>query len=96
MNLVGYHSHTDEKPVSTKLIFTGEGKVIAIHIKAGEQLKEHLTPVPAFLICVTGKAVFENEFGFSKPIYNGETIHIEPNVKHWINATTDSDFVLIK
>jgi quercetin dioxygenase-like cupin family protein len=48
------------------------------------------------LICVTGKAVFENEFGFSKQLYNGETIHIEPNVKHWINATTDSNFVLIK
>jgi quercetin dioxygenase-like cupin family protein len=94
MNLAGYHS--EEKPVSTKLIFSGEGKVIAIHIKAGEQFKEHITTVPAFLICVTGKAVFENEFGFSKQLYNGETIHIEQNVKHWINATTESNFVLIK
>lgn len=94
MNLSGYHS--DQKPVSTKLIFSGEGKVISLHIKAGEQLKEHITPVPAFLICVNGKAVFENEFGFSRQIYNGETIHIEPNVKHWINATTDCDLVLIK
>jgi quercetin dioxygenase-like cupin family protein len=94
MNLAGYHS--DEKPVSSKLIFSGEGKVVALHIKSGEQLKEHVTPVQAFLICVNGKAVFENEFGFSKQLYNGETIHIEPNVKHWINATTDCDLVLIK
>lgn len=94
MNLAGYHS--EEKSVSSKLIFSGEGKVIALHIKSGEQLKEHITPIPAYLICVSGKAVFENEFGFSKQMYNGETIHIEPNVKHWINATTDCDFVLIK
>lgn len=94
MNLAGYHS--EEKAVSSKLIFSGEGKVSALHIKAGEQLKEHITPIPAYLICVTGKAVFENEFGFSKQMYNGETIHIEPNVKHWINAVTDCDFVLIK
>lgn len=94
MNLAGYHS--EEKSVSSKLIFSGEGKVMALHIKSGEQLKEHITPIPAYLICVSGKAVFENEFGFSKQMYNGETIHIEPNVKHWINATTDCDFVLIK
>lgn len=94
MNLSGYHS--EEKGLSTKVIFQGEGKVIAIHIKAGEQLPEHITPVPAFLICVNGKAVFENEFGFSKQIYTGETIQIEPKVKHWIIATTDCDLVLIK
>lgn len=94
MNLSGYHS--EEKAVSSKLIFNGEGKVISLHIKEGEQLKEHVTPVPAFLICVSGKAVFENEFGFSRKIYTGETIQIEPNVKHWINATTDCDLVLIK
>jgi len=94
MNLSGYHSA--DKAVSSKLIFTGEGKVMALHIKKGETLEEHITTVPAFLICVTGKAVFENEFGLSKTLYDGETIHIEPNVKHWVKATVDTDFVLIK
>lgn len=94
MNIAGYHS--EDKKVSSKLIFTGEGKVMALHIKAGEKLAEHITPVPAFLICITGKANFENEFGFHRLLYNGETVHIDPNVKHWITAVTDSEFVLIK
>ncbi len=94
MNLSGYHS--EDKGLSTKVIFQGEGKVTAIHIRADKQLTEHITPVPAFLICANGKAVFENEFGFSKQIYYGETIKTEPKVKHWINATTDCELVLIK
>lgn len=94
MNIAGYHS--EEKKVSSKLIFSGEGKVIALHIKAGEKLEEHITPVPAFLICITGKGNFENEFGFHRMMYNGETVQIEPNVKHWITAATDCDFLLIK
>lgn len=94
MNLTGYHA--TDKAVSSKLVFSGEGKVISIHIKAGEKLAEHITTIPAFLICVTGKALFENEFGFSRKLYDGETIQIEPNVKHWIVAEVDTDFVLIK
>lgn len=94
MNLSGYHSA--EKEVSSKLIFTGEGKVIALRIKAGAKLEEHITTVPAYLVCVSGKATFENEFGFKKRMYDGETIQIEPNVKHWVIAETDSNFLLIK
>lgn len=94
MNLSGYHAA--DKAVSTKLIFSGEGKVIAMRIKAGAKLEEHITPIPAFLVCVTGKALFENEFGFSRKLYDGETIQIEPNVKHWIVAEVDTDFLLIK
>lgn len=94
MNLAGYHS--EEKKVSSKLIFSGEGKVMALHIKEGEKLAEHTTPIPAFLICVTGKANFENEFGFHRVLYNGETVHIDPNVKHWVTALTNCDLILIK
>jgi len=94
MNIAGYHS--EDKKVSSKLVFSGEGKVIALHIKAGEKLAEHITPVPAFLICITGKANFENELGFHRIMYAGETMQIDPNVKHWITASTDCDFLLIK
>jgi quercetin dioxygenase-like cupin family protein len=94
MNLSGYHAA--DKEVSSKLIFTGEGKVMALRIKAGATLTEHVSLVPAYLVCVSGKAHFENEFGFKKTLYDGETIQIEPNVKHWIIADSDSDFLLIK
>ena len=94
MNLNQFHQN--EKEVSTKLMFTGEGEVISLQIQANGQLKEHITTVPALLICIDGLATFENEFGFIRKISSGDFIEIEPNVKHWVNAETTANFVLIK
>lgn len=63
-------------------MFTGEGKVISLHIKKNGILKEQITTVPALLIAIKGTAHFENEFGFSREITTGDFIEIEPNVKH--------------
>jgi quercetin dioxygenase-like cupin family protein len=89
--------HTEDKPLQTKNIFSAtEGKVIAIQLAANATLKEHITTVPAFLICISGEVVFENEKGLSQTIANGDTINIEPNVKHWLIATSNSNLILIK
>lgn len=77
-------------------MFTGEGKVISLHIKKNGMLKEHITPVPALLIAITGTALFENEFGFSREINSGDFIEIEPNVKHWLNGIEECELILIK
>jgi hypothetical protein len=45
--------HQNDKEVSTKLMFKGEGKVISLHLKKDGILKEHITPVPALLIAVS-------------------------------------------
>lgn len=94
MNVLQFHDN--DKEVSSKLIFNGEGKVITLRIKENGLLKEHITPVPAILVAISGNAVFENEFGFQREMNNGDLIEIEPNVKHWVKATTDSTFLLIK
>lgn len=37
-----------------------------MNIKTGGLLKEHITVIPALLICVTGEIVFEDEHGKSE------------------------------
>jgi quercetin dioxygenase-like cupin family protein len=89
--------HTENKAVQTKVLFEStESKVISLQIAAGEQLKEHLTKVPALLVFVSGEAVFHDEKGNSIDLKSGDYVNIEANVKHWIDAKEDSNFILIK
>ena len=89
--------HTADKNVSAVPIFkTDNGTTIAIRIKQGEQLKEHITKVPTLLVCLNGKAVFENEKGLKEHLSDGDYLEIEPMVKHLINAIDESNFLLIK
>lgn len=62
MNLINLHS--SDKPVQTQVLFEPtENKVIALQIAKNEQLKEHVTKVPALLVCINGDATFSNEKG---------------------------------
>ena len=89
--------HQDNKAISTASLFKkAEGIVTSIQILADEQLKEHITKVPALLICLTGEAIFENENGINLTMTTGDYVNIEPNIKHWINAKSTSNLVLIK
>ena len=89
--------HNQDKPVSTISIFKGaEGNATAIQILKGQQLKEHLTKVPALLICIEGEVVFENEKGIKETLLSGDYVHIEPLVKHWLDAKTEGHLILLK
>ncbi len=89
--------HTEEKPVSAKKVFSiTDGNVTAIKITAGGVLKEHITTVPALLICINGNAVFKNENGVTDNLSSGDMVNIEPNVKHWVEGIQDTQFLLIK
>ena len=88
---------TDDKPIQSKKIFsTTEGNVNSLRILAGNQLKEHITKVPALLVCVTGEVIFNTEKGEINHLKSGDYVHIEPMVKHWIDAQQDSYLFLIK
>ena len=90
-------SHQDSKAISTALLFkSAEGMVTSIQILAGEQLKEHITKVPALLFCLAGEAVFENEKGNKITMTAGDYVNIEPHTRHWINAKSTSNLILIK
>jgi quercetin dioxygenase-like cupin family protein len=89
--------HVNEKGVSAISLFNSErGKATALQILEGEILKEHISPIPALLICVTGKVVFQNEKGIKEILSPGDYIPIESNVKHWVEGITVSQLILIK
>ncbi len=89
--------HTDNKLVQTQLMFsTEEGKVISLQIASGGQLKEYITKVPALLVCISGDAIFQDEKGKSIALKSGDYVNIEANLKHWVNANEESNFILIK
>ena len=86
----------ESKPLQTKKIFTSNESVTTIQLMASAQLKEHTTKVPAFLVCVTGEVLFENEKGVKEKLLCGDFINIQPAVKHWLIAQFDSLLLLIK
>ena len=88
--------HTEQKAVQTNALFEPREKVISMQIAKGEQLKEHLTKVPALLVCVSGKGSYGDETGRKISLQSGDYVKIEPNVKHWVDAFEDSNFLLIK
>ena len=89
--------HQDTKAISTALLFkTTESNVTSIQILIDQQLKEHITKVPALLLCLTGESIFENEIGMKLTLTTGDYVNIEPNIKHWITAKSTSNFILIK
>ena len=95
MNIKELHPGTKE--VSTTSLFkTTEGTVTSIQIAANSQLKEHITRVPALLICVTGDAIFENEKGIKQSLTTGDYIMIDPLVKHWVNAISLCNLILVR
>ena len=80
--------HTQEKPVSATSLYKSElGNATAIKILQGEKLKEHVTKIPALLICMEGEVVFENEKGIKETLMPGDYVNIEPMVKHWVEGT---------
>ncbi len=89
--------HTEEKAVQTNVLFEpAQQNVISIQIAKGEQLKEHITKIPALLVCVSGSATFSDENEQKISLKSGDYVKIEPNVKHKIDAIEESNFLLIK
>ncbi|MBY0349042.1 MAG: hypothetical protein GTN67_14790 [Hydrotalea flava] len=89
--------HPEEKAVSAISLFKGkEGVVTALQIFQNEQLKAHVSKVPALLVCITGKAVFENGKGIRTILLPGDYNNIEPMVKHWVAAIEYSNLLIIK
>ena len=89
--------HTQEKPVSATSLFKSElGNATAIQILQGGKLKEHITQIPALLICMEGEVIFENEKGIQDTLKSGDFVNIEPMVKHWVEGIIESQLILIR
>ncbi len=89
--------HNDTTGVQTNMMFPAtDGKVISLQILKDSQLKEHVSKVPALLICVLGNAIYEDEKGLKVTLLSGDFVKIEPNVKHWVNGIENTNLLLIK
>ena len=89
--------HTEGKDISAKLMFKmTDGNITALRILKDALLKEHVTKVPALLVCVSGEVVFENEQGLQQSLHSGDFIAIEPLVVHWVKGIEDSQLLLVK
>lgn len=89
--------HTEQKGVQTNMMFPAkDGKVISLQILKGSELAEHVTQVPALLVCVSGTAVYGEETGKKVTLLPGDFVNIEPKVKHWVFGVEDSNLLLIK
>ena len=89
--------HTENKPVQTKVVFEPtESKVISLQIAKGETLKEHVSKIPALLVCISGNAIFTDEKGTIINLKSGVYVMIEENIKHAIKAIEESNFILVK
>ena len=89
--------HTENKPVQTQLLFEPkDAKVISLQIAKGETLKEHISKIPALLVCISENAVFTNEKGTVVNLNSGTYVMIEENVKHAVKAFDESNFLLMK
>ena len=89
--------HTEQKAVQTQILFQPtEAKVISLQIAKNEQLAEHITKVPAPLVCVSGNATYNDEKGEKINLKSGSYVNIPINIKHWIDAHEESNFLLIK
>lgn len=94
MNLSDLH---ETQGVSAKTLSQSiSSKVMAIQILADKLLKDHITNLPAILICVVGEVDYEDEKGNKINLKPGDFKEIEPMVKHWVKGIQDSQLVLIK
>ncbi len=73
-----------------------QNSIKAIRILANEKLLEHISKVPALLVCVIGEAKYEDESGAAVELKSGDYVQILPMLKHWVSATLESHFLLIK
>jgi quercetin dioxygenase-like cupin family protein len=89
--------HPVNKEVSAVSIFKGTGEAItAIQVMANHELKEHVSKVPALLLCIDGEVLFENEKGLKESLFPGDYINIETMIKHWVKGIDGSQLILIK
>jgi quercetin dioxygenase-like cupin family protein len=89
--------HSQDKAVSALSIFKGaEANNISLQLNAGALLKEHITKVPALLVCILGKAVYGDENGQRIELLPGDYVNITAMVKHWVEALEDSQLILMK
>jgi quercetin dioxygenase-like cupin family protein len=72
-----------------------EGRVIALHLSAGERLLEHQVHERAWLVVVSGAVEISEPDGGSVIGGAGLLVSFDPNERHEIAATEDARLLLV-
>lgn len=95
MNIEELHKESDKEVSAAKLFTSENGIVTSIQLKKDGLLKEHITKVPALLLCISGKTLYEEE-DQKIELSPGDYVNIPPFVNHWLTAGEDSQLILIR
>ena len=71
----------------------GEGRAIAIHLPAGEQLQDHSVHERAYLTVVDGE--IEVDAGETVTAGPGALLVFDPRERHEVRATSDARLLLV-
>ncbi len=89
--------HSAEKALSLKPFFKGEeGSVISIQVKENEEMKDHITKVPALLVCVSGEILYSEHTGKTVNLKADEYVEIPAMISHRFKGLASSSLLLIK
>lgn len=90
--------HENKKGISAKPFFKGAlgGNTIAIQLLKNEILKEHSSKTDALLVCIKGKVFYKDEVKNEYELHPGNFVEINADVKHWLEASKDSQLLLLK
>lgn len=87
----------NDKAVQNSLLFNNvDQKVIVLKILANEILAEHISKVPALLVCVSGEGIYKEKEGQSILMKDGDYVLIPQDILHEVSAIKTSEFLLIK
>jgi quercetin dioxygenase-like cupin family protein len=95
MNLKEIVVLSDEKPAVVQIKNTAKTQILAIGLRQNQVLKKHITSIPALLVVLEGKVLFEME-GSTAEIPSLSTIDIPANVFHEVTGLQESLFLVIK
>ncbi len=73
----------------------GEGRAIAIHLPAGEQLQEHEVHERAYLVVIDGTVELTLPEGEGATAGPGTLAVFDPHERHEVSATEDARLLLI-
>ncbi|MFN0175966.1 MAG: cupin domain-containing protein [Saprospiraceae bacterium] len=84
-------------PVFRPLFKAQNGRLTAIHLRKGEVIKEHKSPVPAMLLVLEGVVVYKQLVdGVEHQLSASEYTEIPPGITHQVTAETDAYCILIQ
>ena len=84
-------------PVSETSLFKGVvGTTSAFQIMEGIQLNSQTLNVPAMLLCIEGKVIFQDEKGNNETLNPGDYVNIKPVENYRIRGLSNSQLIRIE